>query len=91
MLFGFFALAAVAFAVGALSAVGVDMGRGWRYLADVIAVLFVVGLVASVVGASDLNDIIVGIGGGILLPVWAIWTGRKVRLSLTGNGVTQAI
>ncbi|HEX3326554.1 MAG TPA: hypothetical protein VHV50_06130 [Actinomycetota bacterium] len=91
MLYGFFALAAVAFAVGALSAVGVDLGRGWRYLAEVIAVLFVVGLVASVVGASTLNDIIVGIGGGILLPVWAIWTGRKVRLSLTGNALTQAI
>jgi hypothetical protein len=82
MLYGFFALAAVAFALGALSDIGYSLGRGWRSLAGVISALFIVGLVASVLGASTLNDIVVGIGGGILLPVWAIWTGRIVGRSL---------
>jgi hypothetical protein len=87
LLFGFFALAAVAFAVGALTDVGADMGRGWRYLCEAIAALFIVGLVASIIGASTVNDIVVGIGGGILLPVWAIWTGQKVRRFSTEGSV----
>jgi hypothetical protein len=88
MLFGFFALAAVAFAIGALWDVGAGMSRAWRYLSGLIAVLFIVGLVASIVGASDLNDIVVGIGGGILLPVWAIWTGSKLREPVTESDAT---
>jgi hypothetical protein len=87
LLYGFFALAALAFAIGGLSDVGSDMGRGWRLLSEAIAALFIVGLVASILGASDLNDIVVGIGGGILLPVWAIWTGQKIRRFLTGSAV----
>jgi hypothetical protein len=91
LLYGFFALAAVGFAIGGTSEVGADMGPGWRYLSEVIAALFIVGLVASVVGASTLNDIVVGIGGGILLPVWAIWTGNKVRRFITGNEIAAAL
>jgi hypothetical protein len=85
LLFGFLALAAVAFAIAALSDVGAGMARGWRYLSGLIAAMFIVGLVASIVGASDLNDLVVGIGGGILLPVWAIWTGSKLRGPMTGS------
>jgi hypothetical protein len=91
MLFGFFALAAVTFAIGASSEVGADMARGWRYLSGLIAAVFIVGLVASIVGASDLNDIVVGIGGGILLPVWAIWTGQKVRRFVADRGMVAPI
>ncbi|MEA2508027.1 MAG: hypothetical protein QOG21_109 [Actinomycetota bacterium] len=91
LLYGFFALAAVAFAVGALTDVGSDMGHGWRYLSEAIAALFIVGLVASIIGASTLNDIVVGIGGGILLPVWAIWTGQKVRRFATERSITAAL
>jgi hypothetical protein len=91
MLFGFFALAAVAFAIGASSEVGADMARGWRYLSGLIAAVFIVGLVASIVGASDLNDIVVGIGGGILLPVWAIWTGQKVRRFVADRDMVASI
>jgi hypothetical protein len=91
LLYGFFALAAVAFSVAAVSEIGSDMGRGWRYLAGAIAALFVIGLVASVVGASDLYDIIVGIGGGILLPLWAIWTGQKVGNFLADRGAVASV
>jgi hypothetical protein len=76
LLYGFFALAAVAFAVAAVPAIASEMGRGWRVLSVVIAALFIVGLIASAAGASTLNDLVVGIGGGLLIPVWAVWTGR---------------
>ncbi len=76
LLYGFFALAAAAFAVAAIPANASDMGRGWRTLSVVIAALFVVGLMASALGASTLNDLTVGVGGGILIPVWAVWTSR---------------
>lgn len=79
LLYGFLALAAVAFAIGAFSAVGADMGSRWKAISAVIAGLFVLGLVASALGASDLNDLVVGIGGGILIPVWAVWTGTTTR------------
>lgn len=79
LLYGFFALAAVAFAIAALSKIGWAMGRGWRYLSGVIALLFVVGLVARSTGADSLSDAVQGFGGGILLPVWALWTGYKLR------------
>jgi hypothetical protein len=79
LLYGFLALAAIGFALATVSGGREDMSRGWRILSGTIAILFVVGLVASTVGASDLNDLIVGIGGGILIPLWAIWTGRSTR------------
>jgi hypothetical protein len=79
LLYGFLALAAVAFAVGAFSAISADMGGRWKAISAVIAGLFVLGLVASALGASDLNDLVVGIGGGILIPVWAVWTGNTTR------------
>jgi hypothetical protein len=91
LLYGFFALAAVAFAVGAFTDAGTDMGKGWKYLSEVIAALFIVGLLASVFGASTLNDIVVGFGGGILLPVWAIWTGRKVRRFVVDGDTATSI
>jgi hypothetical protein len=91
LLYGFFALAALAFAVGALTDAGTEMGQRWKYLSGVIAVLFVVGLVASILGASTLNDIVVGIGGGILLPIWAIWTGQKVRRFVTDRDIVASV
>jgi hypothetical protein len=91
LLYGFFALAAVAFLVAALSEIGSDMGRGWSYLSGAIAALFIVGLLASVLGASDLYDIIVGVGGGILLPVWAIWTGQRVRRFVSDRDMVASI
>jgi hypothetical protein len=79
LLYGFLGLAAVAFAVATFSAIASDMGSRWQLITGAIAVLFVIGLVASALGASDINDLIVGIGGGILIPVWAVWTGTTVR------------
>jgi hypothetical protein len=76
LLYGFFALAAVAFAVAGISAAASAMGRNWRTLSLAIAALFVVGLIASALGASTLNDLTVGLGGGILIPVWAVWTSQ---------------
>ncbi|MEA2505783.1 MAG: hypothetical protein QOH48_401 [Actinomycetota bacterium] len=79
LLYGFLGLAAAAFAIATFSAIATDMGGRWKLISGVIAILFAIGLVASALGASDINDLIVGIGGGILIPIWAVWTGTAIR------------
>ena len=85
LLYGFLALAAVGFALATFSSIVMDFGSRWRILSGVITTLLIVGLAATILGASDLNDLVVGIGGGILIPVWAVWTGSATRRFVTMN------
>ena len=52
--------------------------RGWIRLGMAVGLLYLAGVVAAAYDLDTTFQIIVGIGGGILAPVWAAWLGLQL-------------
>jgi hypothetical protein len=53
-------------------------GRGWAYLALVGAGIALLGVVAAAFENDQLFEIVLAAGAGVLLPIWAVLTGRRL-------------
>jgi hypothetical protein len=84
--YGAFLLGAIGFfLVGRLALAG-GYPRGWGVLAYVGAGLFILALVASLFDQDLVADLTIAAGGGIVMPVWALWFARILRTPTTVPG-----
>jgi hypothetical protein len=59
----------------------------WRVLTHVTAVI--IAVVASAAGVNELaSQILTGVAGCILIPIWAIWLSRGLRIPEPGTVAT---
>jgi hypothetical protein len=58
-------------------------GGGWRWLALAGAVVSLAGVIAAGVQVDLLFELVVALGAGILLPVWAILSARRIGRTAT--------
>jgi hypothetical protein len=90
LLYAVFALSAIALFLAARLAVNrAVFSRGWASFSQVVAVVFLVGLVAAAIDLDMLSDLTVAIGAGILLPVWAIWLARQLGRKRAGRSTDR--
>jgi hypothetical protein len=72
-------LLAVGMEASAALFAGTLMSRDWRLLTHVIALVIVIAVAVSASGLSDAaSQVLTGVAGGILIPIWAIWLSRSV-------------
>lgn len=57
----------------------VNVSSAWRLVSYAIAVILTVGVVLRVLGFFQLSDLLVGVGAGIAVPIWAVLLARGAR------------
>jgi hypothetical protein len=53
--------------------------RTWIQLGMVVGLLYIIGIVADLIDADAVFQVVVGLGGGILAPAWAIWLALQLK------------
>lgn len=56
-----------------------EFSRIWIQLGMVVGLLYLVGIVAAVLDLDAVFQVVVGLGGGILAPAWAIWLALQLK------------
>ena len=53
--------------------------RKWIQLGMVVGLLYLLGIVADLADMDAVFQVVVGLGGGILAPAWAIWLALQLK------------
>lgn len=77
---GFFLLAGSGILIASFAAFDQPaFSRRWIQLGMIVGLLYGVGIVADLLDMDALFQVVVGLGGGILAPAWAIWLALQLK------------
>ena len=77
---GFFLLAGSGILIASFAAFDQPaFSRRWIQLGMVVGLLYLLGIVADLLDMDAMFQVVVGLGGGILAPVWAVWLALQLK------------